>query len=79
MAERGGYEILVLFTFVVCATWGVYHYQFEVLPEPLSAEDAGETGFSEVAAMKHVKALSELGPHPLGSTALDTALQVYYI
>ncbi|XP_019198437.1 PREDICTED: endoplasmic reticulum metallopeptidase 1-like [Ipomoea nil] len=75
MAERSGYEIVVLFTFVVCGTWLVFYSQFKVLPEPLSAEEAGETGFSEVAAMNHVKALSQLGPHPLGSTALDTALQ----
>nr|GMD35327.1 endoplasmic reticulum metallopeptidase 1 isoform X1 [Ipomoea batatas]GME21125.1 endoplasmic reticulum metallopeptidase 1 isoform X1 [Ipomoea batatas] len=75
MGERAGYEIVVLFTFVVCGTWLVFHSQFKVLPEPLSAEEAGETGFSEVAAMNHVKALSQLGPHPLGSSALDTALQ----
>nr|GMD35325.1 endoplasmic reticulum metallopeptidase 1 isoform X1 [Ipomoea batatas]GMD37040.1 endoplasmic reticulum metallopeptidase 1 isoform X1 [Ipomoea batatas]GME21127.1 endoplasmic reticulum metallopeptidase 1 isoform X1 [Ipomoea batatas] len=75
MAERSGYEILVLFAFVICGTWGVYHYQFKVLPEALSPEDAGVTGFSEEAAMAHDKALSSLGPHPLGSAVLDTALQ----
>nr|GLL34973.1 endoplasmic reticulum metallopeptidase 1-like [Ipomoea trifida] len=75
MAERSGYEILVLFAFVICGTWGVFHYQFKVLPEALSPEDAGVTGFSEEAAMAHDKALSSLGPHPLGSAVLDTALE----
>nr|GMD32100.1 endoplasmic reticulum metallopeptidase 1 isoform X1 [Ipomoea batatas] len=75
MAERSGYEILVLLAFVICGTWGVFHYQFKVLPEALSPEDAGVTGFSEEAAMAHDKALSSLGPHPLGSAVLDTALE----
>ncbi|XP_019198438.1 PREDICTED: endoplasmic reticulum metallopeptidase 1-like [Ipomoea nil] len=75
MAERSGYEILVLFALVICGTWGVHHYQFKVLPEALSPEDAGDTGFSEEAALAHNKALSSLGPHPLPSAVLDSALQ----
>lgn len=79
VAKRSGFLILVFFVLVIYATWAVYHYQYESLPQPLSAEHAGKRGFSELEAVKHVKALTELGPHPVGSNALDSALQVYLL
>ncbi|KAL2465111.1 Zn-dependent exopeptidase superfamily protein [Abeliophyllum distichum] len=48
---------------------------FESLPAPLTLEQVGKRGFSEHEAMKHVKALAQLGPHPVGSVALNRALQ----
>ncbi|XVE99313.1 hypothetical protein REPUB_Repub03eG0187600 [Reevesia pubescens] len=74
-ARRSGFVWLTLFVMIVYSSWAVHHYQFDSLPVPLTAEQAGKRGFSEVEAMKHVKALTELGPHPLGSDALDLALQ----
>ncbi|KAK3011593.1 hypothetical protein RJ639_011428, partial [Escallonia herrerae] len=73
--KRSGYAILALLVLIINGSWAVHHYQFENMPEPLSAEQAGKRGFSEEEAMKHVKALTELGPHPVGSDALDVALQ----
>ncbi|KAK3017384.1 hypothetical protein RJ639_006319 [Escallonia herrerae] len=73
--KRSGYAILALLVLIINGSWAVHHYQFENMPEPLSAEQAGKRGFSEEKAMKHVKALTELGPHPVGSDALDVALQ----
>lgn len=67
---------LTLFALITYSSWAVYQYQYESLPPPLTAEQAGKRGFSEVEAMKHVKALTQLGPHPVGSDALDLALQV---
>lgn len=67
---------LTLFLLIIYSSWAVYHYQFENLPLPLTAEQAGKRGFSEVEALKHVKALTQFGPHPVGSDALDLALQV---
>ena len=75
-ARRSGFVWLTLFAVFVYSSWSVYHYQFESLPVPLTAEQAGKRGFSEVEAMNHVKELTELGPHPVGSDALDLALQV---
>ncbi|RAL42744.1 hypothetical protein DM860_009251 [Cuscuta australis] len=75
VAKRSGYAIFVLLVLVIYATWGVYRYQYESLPEPLGAEHAGKRGFSELLAMEHVKALTKLGPHPVGSDNLATALQ----
>ncbi|CAH9055161.1 unnamed protein product [Cuscuta epithymum] len=75
VAKRSGYAILVMLVLVIYATWGVYRYQYESFPKPLSAEYAGKRGFSELEAMKHVIALTELGPHPVGSSSLDSALQ----
>lgn len=49
------------------------------MPPPLTADQAGKRGFSEFEAIKHVKALTELGPHPVGSDALDRALQVVFV
>jgi hypothetical protein len=57
-------------------SWGVYHYQFESLPVPLTADQAGKRGFAEFSALKHVKALTQLGPHPLGFDAITLAQQV---
>ncbi|XWS66161.1 hypothetical protein CRYUN_Cryun05aG0176200 [Craigia yunnanensis] len=74
-ARRSGFVWLTLFAVFVYSSWAVYQYQFESLPVPLTAEQAGKRGFSEVEAMKHVKELTELGPHPVGSDALDLALQ----
>lgn len=73
--RRSGFVWLTLFAVIAYSSWAVHHYQFEILPVPLTAEQAGKRGFSEVEAMKHVKALTELGPHPVGSDALDIALQ----
>lgn len=61
------------------SSWGVYYYQYDSMPLPLSSEQAGKRGFSEIAAMEHVKALTQLGPHPVGSDALDRAVQVRFI
>ena len=38
---------------------------------PLTAEEAGKRGFSEIEAFKHVRALTQVGPHPVGSEALQ--------
>ncbi|CAI9754547.1 unnamed protein product [Fraxinus pennsylvanica] len=75
VAKRSSYVILALFVLVIYGTWGVYHYQYESLPAPLTLEQVGKRGFSEHEAMKHVVALTRLGPHPVGSVALDRALQ----
>ncbi|KAJ7975066.1 Endoplasmic reticulum metallopeptidase 1 [Quillaja saponaria] len=66
---------LILFVLIMYSSWGIYRYQFQNLPLPLTADQAGKRGFSEIEALKHVKALTELGPHPVGSEALDLALQ----
>lgn len=73
--RRSAYVILALFVLVIYGCWAIHFYQFENLPLPLSADLAGKRGFSEAEAMKHVKALSELGPHPLGSDSLEHAVQ----
>lgn len=74
--KRSAYVILALFVLVINGCWAVHHYQFEAMPVPLTADQAGKRGFSEEEAMKHVKSLAGLGPHPVGSDALDLALQV---
>lgn len=76
VAKRSTYVVLVLFVLVIYGGWGVYHYQFESLPAPLTLNQVGKRGFSEYEAMKHVEALTELGPHPVGSVALESALKV---
>ncbi|XP_054814266.1 uncharacterized protein LOC129314846 [Prosopis cineraria] len=73
--RRSSYVWLTLFVIITYCCSTIYRYQFENMPVPLTAEQAGKRGFSEVEAMKHVKALTELGPHPIASKALDTALQ----
>ncbi|KAG4924338.1 hypothetical protein JHK87_049878 [Glycine soja] len=44
------------------------------MPVPLTAEEAGKRGFSEIETFKHVRALTQLGPHPVGSEALQYVL-----
>lgn len=78
-ANRSSFVMLTIFALIMYASWSVYHYQFEVLPVPLSAEKAGKRGFSEIEAMKHVKELTDLGPHSVGSDALDVALEVSFL
>ncbi|GMG99399.1 hypothetical protein Nepgr_001239 [Nepenthes gracilis] len=73
--KRSSYVMLSLFVVMIYSSWGVYHYQYESLPMALTAEQASKRGFSEIEAMKHVKALANLGPHSVGSDALDLALQ----
>ncbi|KDO48801.1 hypothetical protein CISIN_1g0024022mg, partial [Citrus sinensis] len=77
-AKRSGLAWTVAFAAFVYATYGVYYYQYEHMPPPLTADQAGKRGFSEFEAIKHVKALTELGPHPVGSDALDRALQYVF-
>ncbi|KAJ8759909.1 hypothetical protein K2173_010010 [Erythroxylum novogranatense] len=74
-ARRSGSTWLLFFGLMIYSSWAVYNYQYQNLPQPLTAEQAGKRGFSEVEAMKHVKALTEFGPHPVGSNALELAVQ----
>ncbi|KAK9126019.1 hypothetical protein Scep_014865 [Stephania cephalantha] len=76
--RRSAKSWLALFALMANCCWGVYHYQYEKLPLPLNARDAGKRGFSEESAMEHVRALTQLGPHPVGSDALHHALQYVY-
>ncbi|KAJ4850217.1 hypothetical protein Tsubulata_050850, partial [Turnera subulata] len=73
--RRSGTAWLLTFFATLYSYYAVYNYQFESLPAPLTAEQAGDRGFSEVEALKHVAALSQLGPRPVGSQSLDRALQ----
>ncbi|XP_010253689.1 PREDICTED: endoplasmic reticulum metallopeptidase 1 isoform X2 [Nelumbo nucifera] len=73
--KRSAFLWLALFAVILNCSWGVHYYQFENMPRSLNANQAGKRGFSEQQAMEHVKALTELGPHPVGSDALDLALQ----
>ncbi|XP_028773606.1 endoplasmic reticulum metallopeptidase 1 [Neltuma alba] len=73
--RRSSYMWLTLFVVITYCCSAIYRYQFENMPVPLTAEQAGKRGFSEIEALKHVKALTELGPHPVASEALDSALQ----
>ncbi|KAL3650018.1 hypothetical protein CASFOL_006421 [Castilleja foliolosa] len=75
VATRSSYVILALFVLAIYGAWAVYHYQFETLPVPLSSNQVGKRGFSEHEAMNHVRALTRLGPHSVGSDALETALK----
>ncbi|XP_019090075.1 PREDICTED: uncharacterized protein LOC109128342 [Camelina sativa] len=73
--QRSGkvwFSVLILVTYF---SWAVYSYQYGNLPKPLTAKQAGKRGFSEIAAMKHVKALTQFGPHPVSSDALVHALE----
>ncbi|KAL8218251.1 hypothetical protein R6Q57_021624 [Mikania cordata] len=74
-ARRSGYVVLALFILIIQGIWAVYHYQFESLPVPLTAKQVGKRGFSEEEAVKHVKELTQLGPHPVGSDNLELGLQ----
>ncbi|KAM1672807.1 hypothetical protein FF2_040604 [Malus domestica] len=73
--QRSPFVWLTLFLAIGYCSYGVYQYQFESLPEPLTADQAGKRGFSEFSALKHVEALTQLGPHSVGSDALNLALQ----
>lgn len=73
---RSGFLWLALLVLMLNGSWAVYHFQYESLPRPLNAAQAGKRGFSEASAMEHVKYLTALGPHPVGSDALETAVQV---
>lgn len=75
--RRSPFVWLTLFGVIIYCSWAVYDYQFVSLPMPLTTEQAGKRGFSEIEAMEHVKALTDLGPHPVGSDALDLAIQVW--
>uniref|UniRef100_A0A3B6DK81 Vacuolar membrane protease n=1 Tax=Triticum aestivum TaxID=4565 RepID=A0A3B6DK81_WHEAT len=76
--KRSAYLLLGLFILFLHGSWSVYRMQFANLPLPLGAEQAGKRGFSEASALKHVKYLTGLGPHPVGSDALDLAVQYVY-
>lgn len=67
------FSVLILITY---SSWVVYNYQHGNLPHPLTAQQAGKRGFSEIEAIKHVKALTQFGPHPVSSDALVHALEV---
>ncbi|CAA7057570.1 unnamed protein product [Microthlaspi erraticum] len=66
------FSVLILITYF---SWAVYNYQHGNLPRPLTAQQAGKRGFSEIQAMKHIKALTQFGPHPVSSDALVHALE----
>lgn len=76
---RSAFVWLALFVLLINGSWAVYRFQYESLPPPLDAKQAGKRGFSEVSAMEHVKYLTSLGPHPVGSDALDAGLQVWVV
>ncbi|KAI4351377.1 hypothetical protein L6164_005747 [Bauhinia variegata] len=73
--KRSSFVWLTLFLIITYCCSSIYRYQFENLPLPLTAQEAGKRGFSEIEAIKHVKALTQLGPHYVGSELLDLALQ----
>ncbi|PRQ58809.1 putative peptidase M28 [Rosa chinensis] len=73
--QRSPFVWLTLFAAITYSCWGVYHYQFESLPAPLTPDQAGKRGFSEFSARKHVKVLTQLGPHPVASEAITLAQQ----
>lgn len=75
--RRSPFVFLTLFALTVYSSWSVYQHQFQSLPAPITAEQAGKRGFSEIEALKHVQALTDLGPHSVGSDALDLALEVH--
>ncbi|MED6198790.1 hypothetical protein PIB30_069872 [Stylosanthes scabra] len=73
--RRSSYVWLALLLIITYSCSSIYNYQFQNMPMPLTSEQAGKRGFSEIDAFKHVKALTEFGPHPVGSDALHGALQ----
>lgn len=73
---RSAFIWVALFVLFLYSSWAVYHIQFESLPSPLTADQAGKRGFSEISALQHVKSLTGFGPHPVGSDALELAIQV---
>ncbi|CAL5068939.1 unnamed protein product [Urochloa decumbens] len=76
--RRGAYLLLGLLIVFLHGSWSVYQIQFGNLPLPLDAKQAGKRGFSEASALEHVKYLTSLGPHPVGSDSLDLAIQYVY-
>ncbi|KAL5216027.1 hypothetical protein ABZP36_007428 [Zizania latifolia] len=76
--RRTTYLLLGLLIVFLHGSWSVYRIQFANLPLPLDAEQAGKRGFSETSALEHVKYLTGLGPHPVGSDSLDLAVQYVY-
>jgi hypothetical protein len=76
--RRGAYLLLGLMIVFLHGSWSVYQIQFGSLPLPLDARQAGKRGFSEASALEHVKYLTSLGPHPVGSDSLDLAIQVVH-
>eukprot|EP01018_Ginkgo_biloba_P031316 Gb_39788 [translate_table: standard] len=66
---------VALLFILINSSWIVHHFQYDRLPRPLTAAQAGKRGFSEQSAVQHVKALTKLGPHPVGSDALSRAVQ----
>jgi hypothetical protein len=76
--RRGAYLLLGLLIVFLHGSWSVYRFQFGNLPLPLDAKQAGKRGFSEASALEHVKYLTSLGPHPVGSDSLDIAIQVVH-
>lgn len=76
--RRGAYLLLGLLIVFLHGSWSVYNIQFGNLPLPLDAKQAGKRGFSEASALEHVKYLTSLGPHPVGSDSLDLAIQVVH-
>ncbi|KAL6903480.1 hypothetical protein ACP4OV_004293 [Aristida adscensionis] len=73
--RRGAYLLLGLLIVFLHGSWSVYRIQFANLPLPLSSEQAGKRGFSEASALEHVKYLTSVGPHPVGSDSLELAVQ----
>jgi hypothetical protein len=74
--KRAALDWLAMLVVVTYVAWIVYYYTADVLPNPLSEAVAGKRGFSEERAYRHVRKLSELGPHPVGSDALQRGVQV---
>ncbi|CAM6082858.1 unnamed protein product [Calypogeia fissa] len=81
-ADKGSFGAAVEWLLMVVLMLYVCHlvnvYQSESLPAPLSKEQAGPRGFSEVTAREHIMSLVEFGPHPVGTEALDKALMYVY-
>ncbi|KAL5716950.1 hypothetical protein ACHQM5_010049 [Ranunculus cassubicifolius] len=75
ISVRSTSVILSLIAVIGNCCWAVHRYQFDSLPSPSTVEQAGKRGFSEHAAIQHVKALTQFGPHPLASNALHHALK----
>ena len=75
-AGKGAADWLSMLVALMFGTYLAYRYQTEGLPTPLLEKVAGVRGFSEERAYRHVKALTALGPHPVGTDTLQRAVQV---
>ncbi|KAI0493455.1 hypothetical protein KFK09_023571 [Dendrobium nobile] len=73
--NRTGSLWLSLVVLLLNGSWAIYYFQYNNLPMPLTAEQAGKRGFSEALSFLHVKNLAGFGPHPVGSDTLDLAIQ----